>query len=94
MAAHSMLKLKNSMHESRLFGNTSEDDGAIRLSAASLETGPATCTELAMHGVIQTTIDAEPVEAPIHSYDSTHAGSELGEAQSDDYLTYSTSELA
>ena len=50
---------------------------------------------ISMHGVIQTTIDAEPVEAHIHSYDSTHAGSELGEAhsQSDDYITYSNSEL-
>ena len=87
---------KLNMHASKLFGDTSTDDCAIRLSAAPRKKESAKCTELVMHGDIQTIVNSEPIEAHvIRSDSSTHAGSELGEAHSqcDDYNIYSNSEL-
>ena len=82
---HEIEKLNMHVHASMLFETTSVNDGAIRCSAASLETGPAICTEFSMRGDIQTTIHSEPVEAHrFHSDSSTHASSELGAARNSD----------
>ena len=77
------------LNASKLTGNTSTtDDCAIRHRAAPQKKESAKCTELVMHGVIQTIANSELGEAHIHGDDSTHAGSELGEApsQNDDYI--------
>ena len=54
---HEIEKLK--MHASKLFGDTSTDDCAIRLSAAPQKTESAKCTELVMRGDIRTIVNSE-----------------------------------